>query len=89
MFPSTDAESTPRMTPASVAWRDNVGNGEVEHLDDALLRDLDVGGLEVAMHDALFVRGLERVNHLLGVRDGLGNGDRTAREPLREHRACW
>ena len=37
---------------------------EVEHLDRAVGADLDVGGLEIAMDDALLVRGLERVGDL-------------------------
>ena len=40
---------------------------EVEHLDHALRRDHDVGGLQVAMNDAFFVRRFERVGDLLGV----------------------
>ena len=35
-------------------------DAEVEHLDDAVGLDLDVGGLQIAVHDALLVRGLER-----------------------------
>ena len=37
---------------------------EVEHLDDALIRDLDVRGLEFAVDDAELVRGLERFGDL-------------------------
>ena len=45
-----------------------LGEAKVEHLDDALGRDLDVGGLQIAMDDALFVRGFERLGDL--ARDG-------------------
>ena len=38
---------------------------EVEHLDGAVGADLDVGGLEVAVDDALLVRGFERLGDLL------------------------
>ena len=37
---------------------------EVEHLHGAVGPDLDVRGLEIAMHDAALVRGLERVGDL-------------------------
>ena len=41
---------------------------EVEHFDDAVRRDLDVGGLEIAVDDAPFVRGFERARDI--ARDG-------------------
>ena len=41
---------------------------EVEHLHGAVRADLDIGRLEVAMRDAEFVRGLERVGDLPGDR---------------------
>ena len=37
---------------------------EIEHLDDAVRRDLHVRRLQVAMDDALLVRRFERVDHL-------------------------
>ena len=37
-----------------------LGEAEIQHLDRAVGSDLDVGGLEIAMDDALFVRGFER-----------------------------
>ena len=39
---------------------------EIEHLDLAVGHDLHVGGLQVAVHDALLVRGLERLTDLPG-----------------------
>ena len=45
---------------------------EVEHLDDAVGPDHDVGGLQVAMDDALLVSGLERVGDLPRDRQHLG-----------------
>ena len=45
---------------------DALGQPEVEHLDGAVAADHHVGRLEVAMNDALRVRGAERVGH----RDG-------------------
>jgi hypothetical protein len=41
---------------------------EVEDLHDAVRRDLDVGGLQIAMDDASLVRGIERIGDL--ARDG-------------------
>ena len=38
---------------------------EVQHLHRAIGFDLDVGGLQIAMDDALLVRGLERLGDLL------------------------
>ena len=48
-----------------------LGQAEVEHLDGAVRRDLDVGRLEVAMDDAAAVRGFERVGDLPGDRERL------------------
>ena len=44
------------------------GETEIEHLDGAIRPHLDVGGLEITMHDPLLMRRLERVGDLL--RDG-------------------
>ena len=41
-----------------------LGEAEVEHLDRAVRRDLDVRRLEVAVDDALLVRRLERLGDL-------------------------
>ena len=76
--------SVPRIMPALVsgAWLDSVDDGrpcrlspqlcqpEVEQLD-ARPRQHDVGGLQVAMDDALLVGGGERVGDLDGVLQGL------------------
>ena len=40
------------------------GETEVEHLHAPRGRDLDVGRLEVAVHDAALVRRFERLDHL-------------------------
>ena len=40
------------------------GETKVEHLHDAVGRDLDVRRLEIAVDDAFVVRGLERVGDL-------------------------
>ena len=51
---------------------DRLGEAEVEHLHRAVGADLDVGGLEIAMDDALLVRGVERVGDLARDRQRLG-----------------
>jgi hypothetical protein len=43
---------------------------EVEHLHDAGGCDLDIGGLQITVDDALVVRGLERVGDLARDREG-------------------
>ena len=51
---------------------DGFGQAEVEHLHHAVGRELDVGRLQIAVDDALFVRGVERVHDLAGDADHLG-----------------
>ena len=46
--------------------------------------DLDVGGLQVAVDDALLVRGLERLGDLPRDRQRLGERHRAARDVRRE-----
>ena len=46
---------------------------EVEHLDGAVGRDLDVGRLQIAMDDALLVRGFERLGNLTRDRERLAD----------------
>ena len=49
---------------ASAEWFHHLRQPEVEHLHRAVGPDLDVRGLEIAMDDALLVRGFERVGDL-------------------------
>jgi len=44
-----------------------VAKTEIENLDDALRRDFDIGGLQIAMDDSFFVRGFQGVGDLFGV----------------------
>ena len=61
-----------------------LGEAEVEHFDLAVGRELDVGGLEVAVDDALLVRFLERRGDLRRDLARLGDGDRAALQALGE-----
>ena len=56
------------------------GQPEVEHLHRAVGADLDVRGLEIAMDDALLVRGFQRLGDLLRDRQRVGERDRAARD---------
>ena len=49
---------------AAFIWRDDLRQPEVQHLHHAVRTNLDVGGLEVAVNDAVLVRGLERLGDL-------------------------
>ena len=69
---------------ARTAATPGLGEAEVEHLDLAVGRQLDVGGLQVAVDDAVLVRLLERLGDLLRDRDRFVHGDRAAREAFRE-----
>ena len=55
---------------------------EVEHLDRAVGRDLDVRGLQVAMDDALLVRGFEGLGDLTRDRQGFVQRNRPTSDPI-------
>jgi hypothetical protein len=57
---------------------------EVENLDDAVGRHLDVGRLQIAMDHARVVRGFERRADLDGQRQHLGNWNRPVRDAVGE-----
>ena len=66
------------LRPGERVGVERLGQAEVEHLDAAVAVDHDVRGLQVAVHDALLVRGLER----------LGDPEREAGRLLRLERAA-
>ena len=57
---------------------------EVEHFHYAIGRDLDVGRLEIAVHDAAVVCGLERISDLFRETECFFSRYRPARRRLRE-----
>src|SRR5262249_13424229 len=73
-------------------WRGSVAacsvpdlrDAEVEHLDDAVRRHLDIRRLEVTMNDAPLVRGFERCGDLTRDLQRLGDAHRSARDQLRQ-----
>ena len=62
----------------------NLREPEVEDLDDAVGPDFDVRRLQVAVDDALLVRGLERVGDLPRDFEGFVGADRPAGDALGE-----
>ena len=63
---------------------DDLRETEVEQLDRAVGPQLDVRGLEVAVDDAVLVRGFERSSDLRGDREASATGTRPAREAIRQ-----
>ena len=61
-----------------------LGEAEVEDLDLAVRRELDVRGLQVAVDDPLLVRRLEGLGDLAGDGEGLVERERAALQPLGE-----
>ena len=70
-----------RRTTAAVLHR--LGQTEVEHLHRAVGPHFDVRGLQVAVDDALLVRGFERFGDLSRDRQRVVERDRPARDALR------
>ena len=60
---------------------------EIEHLDRAVVADLDVGGFQIAMDDPAFVRRFERIGDLPRDGDRFVNGDRSLGDAIGERRA--
>ena len=64
-----------------------LGQPEIEHLHRAVLCELDIGGLQIAMHDAVLVRRFERFGNLTGNRQRFVNRDRSLRDAVCQRRA--
>ena len=69
------------MLAATLGRIERLGQPEVEHLHRAVGAQLDVGGLQVAVDDAVLVRRLERLGNLPGDRQRLVEGHGAARDP--------
>jgi hypothetical protein len=57
---------------------------EIEHLDLPVGADLHIGRFQIAVDDALLVRGFERVGDLARDRDRIGHRNRPALKPHRQ-----
>jgi hypothetical protein len=57
---------------------------EVQHLDLAVGRDVDVGGLQVPMHDTLLMRGFQRFGDLGAAAQRFSDLQRSGSQPARE-----
>ena len=75
------------MAPPRRSGSSSLGQAEVEHLDRAVGRDLDVGRLQVAMDDALLVRRLERLGDLPGDGQRFVQWKRPLRDAVGERRS--
>ena len=64
-----------------------LGEAEVEDLRVSALGDEDVGGLDIAVHDAFGVGGVERVRNLDAQREQLLGFERAARDQVLERHA--
>ena len=73
-------EEPPQTPPMIVDARET----EVEDLYRAIRANFDVRGFEVAMNDALLVRGFESLGDLHGNRQSFIERDRAARHALRQ-----
>ena len=60
------------------AWPDGVRDAEVDHVDELAGRDEDVARLDVAVHDAVGVGGIQRLGDLGDQVDGPVGRQRTA-----------
>ena len=80
-----DCES-PSAAEALAAWLERLRQTEVQHLHHAVGAHFDVGGLEIAMDDALLVRGFEGFGDLLRDRKRLIDRNRPLRDAVGQRR---
>jgi hypothetical protein len=81
-----DIETVPVLDVCASAGSNAFANPKIEHFDDAVVANLDMGRLQVAMDDTLFVSGFDRVCHLSRNRQGVVYRERILRDPVRERR---
>ena len=76
MEPVSATENSGRNTEAERGAFRLTSEAEVQNFDPAFGRDLDVGGLQIAVHDAFLVGGFEGSSNLIGAveRDCYGQG---------------
>ena len=65
---------------------DRLGEAEVEHLDGSVGPHLDVGRLQIAVHDALLVRGVQGIGNLVRQQQGVAERDASRGNAVGERR---
>ena len=70
------------MTIGRAACLAQFRHAEIQHLDRAAPRDKQIGGLDVAMDDALRVSGIERIGDLRAKLEDFASGQRSALEAI-------
>ena len=78
--------ATPGVPVSAARTGDGValGETEVEDLDRACGRHFDVRGLEIAVNDAPFMSGIQRIGDLTGERERSRHRKRAAHNPVRQ-----
>jgi hypothetical protein len=74
---------TPMCVVSAFRRTRKLGEPEVEDLHRPIVPNLDVGGLQIAVDDTLFVRGFERLGNLSRDGERLIDGDATFGNAIR------